>query len=54
VLKSAGTGDAETKAGLEAAFAAHGIAPEWLRILPPAAEAQEHLSVYRPRLDTGS
>jgi predicted O-linked N-acetylglucosamine transferase (SPINDLY family) len=46
VLKSAGTGDAETRAGLEAAFAAHGIAPERLRILPPAAEAQEHLAVY--------
>jgi protein O-GlcNAc transferase len=46
VLKSAGTGDAETKAGLEAAFAAQGIAPERLRILPPAAEAQEHLAVY--------
>jgi predicted O-linked N-acetylglucosamine transferase (SPINDLY family) len=46
VLKSAGTGDAETKAWLEAAFAAQGIAPERLRILPPAAEAQEHLAVY--------
>ncbi len=46
VLKSAGTGDLETKAGLEAAFAAQGIGPERLRILPPEAGAQDHLALY--------
>jgi protein O-GlcNAc transferase len=46
VLKSAGTGDPETKATLEAAFAAQGVAPERLRILPPEADAQSHLGLY--------
>jgi predicted O-linked N-acetylglucosamine transferase (SPINDLY family) len=46
VLKSAGTGDAETKAALAAAFAAEGIQAERLRTLPPEAEAQHHLALY--------
>ena len=46
VLKSAGTGDPETRATLEAAFATAGVGPERLRILPPAAEAQDHLALY--------
>ena len=46
VLKSAGTDDPETRAGLEAHFAAHGVAPERLRILPPEAQAQNHLALY--------
>ncbi len=46
VLKSAGSGDAETRATLEAAFAAHGIGPERLRVLPPEAQAQSHLALY--------
>jgi protein O-GlcNAc transferase len=46
VLKSAGTGDAETRAGLEAAFASHGIAAARLRILPPEPDGQSHLALY--------
>jgi protein O-GlcNAc transferase len=46
MLKSAGTGDAETRAGLEAAFAAHGIAASRLRILPPESDARNHLALY--------
>ena len=46
VLKSAGTGDLETRATLETAFATAGVGPERLRILPPAAEAQDHLALY--------
>ena len=45
-LKSAGTGDAATQATLAAAFAAAGIAPERLRVLPPEPEAQNHLALY--------
>ena len=41
-----GTGDPETKATLETAFATAGIGPERLRILPPAPEAQDHLALY--------
>ena len=46
VLKSAGTGDPETRAGLEVAFAAHGIAAARLRILPPEPDGQSHLALY--------
>jgi predicted O-linked N-acetylglucosamine transferase (SPINDLY family) len=46
VLKSAGTADAETRAELEGAFAAQGIAPERLGILAPAAGARDHMALY--------
>jgi protein O-GlcNAc transferase len=46
VLKSAGTGDPDTRAALEAAFGAVGIGPERLGILAPAPEAREHLALY--------
>ena len=46
VLKSSSTGDAETRAVLEAAFAAHGVGSERLRILPPEVEAENHLALY--------
>jgi protein O-GlcNAc transferase len=46
VLKSAGTGDPDTRATLEGAFEAAGIAPERLGIVAPAAEVHEHLALY--------
>jgi predicted O-linked N-acetylglucosamine transferase (SPINDLY family) len=45
-LKSAGTGDAETRAVLESAFAAEGIGAERLRILAPEADTRDHLTLY--------
>ena len=46
VLKSAGTADPATRAGLASAFAAAGIGPERLDILAPSAEARDHLALY--------
>jgi predicted O-linked N-acetylglucosamine transferase (SPINDLY family) len=46
MLKSAGTADPATRAGLEDAFAAAGIGPERLGILAPAAAPGDHLALY--------